>query len=61
MKLLGVFLINLSKAFVWIPHNLLIVKLSTYEFEKTALKYIYSLISQQKATACENKQCIEWF
>ena len=48
MKLLGVFFINLSKAFVCIPHNLLIVKLSTYEFDKTALKYIYSYLNKRQ-------------
>ena len=48
MKLLGVFFINLSIAFVCIPHNLLIVKLSTYEFDKTALKYIYSYLNKRQ-------------
>ena len=35
---------DLSKAFDCIPHNLSIAKCSAYGFDKTALKYIYSLL-----------------
>ena len=44
----GGVLMDLSKAFDCIPHDLLIAKLSTYGFDKTTLKYIYSYIKKRQ-------------
>ena len=44
----GDVLMDLSKAFDCIPHDLLIAKLSTYGFDKTTLKYIYSYIKKRQ-------------
>ena len=41
-EVVGAVLMDLSKAFDCIPHNLLIAKLSAYGFDRTALKYIHS-------------------
>jgi hypothetical protein len=40
----GAILMDLSKAFDCISHDLLIAKLSAYGFEKSALEYIYSYL-----------------
>ena len=39
---------DLSKAFDCIPKDLLTGKLSTYGFDKTALKYIYSYLKKRQ-------------
>ena len=39
---------DLSKAFDCIPHNLLIAKLSAYDVDKIALKYIYSYLKKRQ-------------
>ena len=44
----GGVLMDLSKAFDCIPHDLLIAKLSTCGFDKTTLKYIYSYIKKRQ-------------
>ena len=47
-EVVGGVLIDLSKAFDCIPHDLLIAKLSAYGFDKTALKYIYSYLKKRQ-------------
>ena len=44
----GGVLMDLSKVFDCIPHDLLIAKLSAYGFDKTALKYIYSYLRKRQ-------------
>ena len=41
-KIEGTVLMDLSKAFDYIPHDLLIVKLRVYGFNKKALTFLYS-------------------
>ena len=44
----GAILMDLSKAFDCVPHDLLIAKLHAYGFELTALKYICSYLSDRQ-------------
>ena len=46
-KYFGVVLMNLSKAFDYLPHDLLIAKLSAYGLHKRVLKLLYSYISNR--------------
>ena len=56
----GGVLMNLSKAFDCIPHDLLISKFSAYGFDKTALKYIYSYLKKRQQCV-RKKQYLLWF
>ena len=47
-KIVGTVLMNLSKAFDCIPHDLLIAKLHAYVFNKKALTFIYSYLKRRK-------------
>ena len=44
----GAVLMDLSKAFDCIPHDLLIAKLEAYGFQRTALKYMYSYLKGRR-------------
>ena len=45
---LGLFMMDLSKAFDYIPHKLLIAKLDAYGFDTSSLKLIYSYLNERK-------------
>ena len=47
-KLVGAVLMDLSKAFDCIPHDLLIAKLSAHGFDKNSLKLIYSYLKGRR-------------
>ena len=44
----GALLTDLSKAFDFLPHELLIAKLDAYSFDKSSLKLIHSYLSNRK-------------
>ena len=52
--LVGGVLTDLSKAFDCIAHNFLIAKLAAYDFSDTALRYVYSYLSNRKQ--CSHEQ-----
>ena len=47
-KVFGALLTDLSKSFDCLPHELIIAKLNTYEFNLAALKLIHSYLSHRK-------------
>ena len=50
----GAVLTELSKAFDWIAHDLLIAKLAVYGFSDSTLCYVYSYLSNRKQCVCIN-------
>ena len=56
----GASLIDLSKAFNFLPHELLIAKLDAYGFEKSFPKLIYSYLSNRKQRVKRNNKYSLW-
>ena len=59
-KLAGSLLIDLSKAFDCINHELLIAKLETYSSDHKSLTYIYSYLSDRKQRTKVNGTFSKW-
>ena len=56
----GTLLMDLSKAFDCLDHDLLIAKLHAYRFSRTALALIYSYLNERKQRAKVNGIFSEW-
>ena len=44
----GALLTDLSHAFDYLPHNLLIAKLNAYDFDKKAVRFVYDYLTSRK-------------
>ena len=56
----GEVLMDFSKAFYCIPHDLLIAKLSVYGLNSNALKYIYTYLKTRKQCVQVNNVCTDF-
>ena len=59
-KLAGALLMDLSKAFDCLNHELLIAKLGAYGFDNSSLSYIYSYLSDRKQRTKVNNSFSSW-
>ena len=57
---IGLFMMDLSKAFDCIPHELMIAKLHAYKFDKNCLKLIYSYLKGRKQRVKINSEFSTW-
>ena len=57
---IGLFMMDLSKAFDCIPHELLIAKLHAYNFDKNCLKLIYNYLKERKQRVKINSEYSTW-
>jgi hypothetical protein len=57
---IGLFLMDLSKAFDCIPHELLIAKIHAYGFDKSSLKLIYSYLKGRHQRVKINETYSSW-
>ena len=44
----GAVMTDLSKAFDYVPHDLLIAKLEAYGFDNSTIRYVYSYLKNRK-------------
>ena len=56
----GALLMDLSKAFDWLDHDLLIAEVHTYGFSRNALALIYSYLDERKQRVKVNGTFSEW-
>ena len=57
---IGLFMMDLSKAFDCIPHELMIAKLSAYGFDNNSLKLIYSYLKGRNQRVKINAEYSSW-
>ena len=53
-------MMDLSKAFDCIPHEILIAKLHAYGFTKDSLKFIYNYLKGRNKRVKNNAEYISW-
>ena len=56
----GLFMMDSSKAFDYIPHKLMIAKLHVYGFEKKCLKLVYSYLKSRNQRVKINTEYSSW-
>ena len=59
-KTFGALLTNLSKAFDYLPHDLIIAKLNLYGFSLSASELIHNYLSHGKQRTKINSSCSSW-
>ena len=59
-KIAGALLTDLSKAFDYLHHELLIAKLEAYGFDQSSFSFIYSYLSDRKQRTKVNNYYISW-
>ena len=59
-KVFGILLTGLSKAFDCLSHELLLVKLHAYGFSSSALRLIYSYLTNRKQRTKINSSYSSW-
>ena len=59
-KTFGALLTGLSKVFDYLPHNLLIAKLNSYEFSITAIRLVQNYPSNRKQRTKINSNFSSW-
>ena len=57
---IGILMMDLSKAFDCISHDLLVAKLSDYKFDKCSLKLIYSYLKERKQRVKIDSEYSTW-